>query len=94
MISDRWEDDVFSELERLGTLIERIDSAGDVHKTPELRVILEGNGQSARVMDNRRKAFVTRLAAEKVLIALSVLPAAAGTDAALEALVNAAVAQD
>lgn len=90
MVSDRWEDDVFNELERLGTLVASTDSAGDVHKTPQLRVMLEEDGQSARVMDNRTKAFVVRLEADRVLPALRLLAAAAGTDAAIAALKSAA----
>lgn len=90
MVSDRWEDDVFSELERLGTLVERVDDAGDRHKTPELRVMLEGNGQSVRVMDNRTRTFVVRLPADKVLPALRLLSPGAGSEAAIAALLRVA----
>ena len=90
MVSDRWEDDVFNELERLGTLAERVDEAGDIHKTPQLRVMLEEDGRTARVMDNRTKAFVVRLEADRVLPALRLLAADVGADAAIAALKSAA----
>ncbi len=90
MISDRWEDDVFSELERLGTLAERVDAAGDRQQTPELRIMLEGDGHSARVMDNRTRAFVVRLPADRVLPALRLLSPGAGAEAAIRELIRVA----
>jgi hypothetical protein len=94
MVDDRWEDDVFNELERLGTLVQKTDERGDVRKLPELRVVLEEDGATARVMDNRNRSFVARLPAGRVLPALQALTALVGTDTAIGALLNAAEQQD
>jgi hypothetical protein len=90
MVDDRWDDDVFSELERLGTMAMRTDENGSRHIMPQVRVMLEESGGTARVMDNRSKSFVVRLQVADVLPALRALAALAGTDQVLEALKQAA----